>query len=77
MGLDHLEGCEVAPFFVASTPLRPFPEFFKGAYDMDAQLFVHSYAADVGVESRDGHLRVESLRWDAIHDPSESADVVA
>ena len=77
MGLDHLKGREVAPFFVAGTPLRPFPEFFKSAYDMDAQLFAHSHAADVGVESRDCHVRMEPLRRDAIHDPPESADVVA
>ena len=77
MGLGHLEGSNVAPLFVAGTPLRPFPEFFEGTDDMDAQLFTHLHAADVGVEGSDGHLRVETPRGESLHSPPEPANVLA
>ena len=76
MGLDHLERRKVTSFLVAGAPVRPFPEFFKSAHNMDAQFLAHPYAVDIGVESRNCHVWMEPLRRDAVHDLPEPPDIV-
>ena len=64
-------------FFTTGAPIRPFPEFFQSAHEMNTQLLAHLHAANVGVDSRDDKVWKELLWWNAVHDPSEPRDVVA
>ena len=74
---DNLDGGEVTSFFTTCAPVCPLPELIQGAHDVHAQLFMHLYAASIGVEGRNDGIWTELSRWNAVYDPLEHPDVVA